>query len=415
MAKLSDIQIKNWIKNNERFEGKSDGNNLYLSYRKDFLTPLWRFRYSFDGKQKVISLGAYGQLSLAEARKKAKELRSMLSQGRDVASEIQERKSKAIEKMNASTFEQLADIYYEKMIVGRWKQAKIIKARIDKDINPHIGALAIEAVKPAHIDKMIQAVLERNAPTIANDVLRWSKRIFDYAIKRACIQYNPASAFNIADAGGKTTARERILSCAELTLFFDVLRNANFTQENYLTVKLLLLLAVRKGELIGAKRSEFDLDKGLWALPADRTKTQTAITIPLSPQAIQALQNLIDLSLGSEWLLPARKVQTYKLPHIHENTLNVTLARIKPLLDIPNFCIHDFRRTARSHLAALGVESHIAECCLNHKLRGIEGVYNHHDYLDERRNALELWANLLTACELGKDYNVTPIRKRATH
>ncbi len=169
------------------------------------------------------------------------------------------------------------------------------------------------------------------------------------------------------------------------------MRNAEgFTRDNYLTVKLLLLLAVRKGELIAAKRSEFDLDAGLWHLPADHTKTQTAIIIPLSKPAIEALQELIAISISSEWLLPARKVQHHKLPYIHENTLNVALAKIKPFLDMANFCIHDFRRTARSHLAALGVDSHIAECCLNHKLRGIEGVYNHHDYLDERRNALEL-------------------------
>jgi integrase len=300
------------------------------------------------------------------------------------------------------------------MVVGRWKYSDVIKARIDKDIKPHIGQLAIEDVKPAHIDKMLQAIKERNAPSIANDILRWSKRILDYAIKRQIIQYNPASAFNIMDAGGKATARDRVLSKSELIIFFDVMRNSGFTKQNFLTVKLLLLLAVRKSELLEAKIIEFDLDNGLWTLPANRTKTKTSIIIPLSRQAIEALNELISLSLSSEWLLPARKVQQYKLPHIHENTLNVTLARIKPLMDMPNFCIHDFRRTARSHLAVLGVPSHIAERCLNHKLKGIEGVYNHHDYLEERRNALELWANLLTACETGKDYNITPIRQRAT-
>jgi hypothetical protein len=65
-------------------------------------------------------------------------------------------------------------------------------------------------------------------------------------------------------------------------------------------------------------------------------------------------------------------------------------------------------------LAALGIESHIAERCLNHKVKGIEGVYNHHDYLDERRHALDLWAELLLACELGNDWNVIPIKKLRT-
>ncbi len=418
MATLNDVQIRSWIKNNEHFEGKSDGNGLYLCYRKEFIMPQWRFRYRFSGKQRVLNFGVYGELSLAEARKKAKELRARVSLGYDVASEKQDRKISAVAKINASknalTFEQLTDVYFEKMIVGRWKNTTIIKKRIDKDIKPHLGSFAIEDVKPAHIDAMLQAIKLRGSPTVANDILKWTKRIFDYAITRHIVQYNPASAFTANDAGGKATMRERALSQAELVLLFETMRNTQgFTQENLLTIKLLLLLAVRKSELIEAKRVEFDLEAGLWRLPADRTKTNTAIIIPLPKQAIESLRAIMALSVSSEWLLPARKRQ--HTPYIHQNTLNVALAKVKPLMAVEDFCIHDLRRTARSHLAALGVDSHIAERCLNHKLKGIEGVYNHHDYLDERRKALELWAKLLTACELGKDWNITTIRKRATH
>jgi len=420
MANLNDIQIKNWIKNNERFESKADGDGLCLSYRHNFLTPRWNFRYRFAGKQRITNIGTYGQLTLADARKKAKELRARVSLGYDVASEKQERKTSAIDKINASknaqTFGQLADIYYDKMIVGRWKNPSVIKSRIDKDIKPLIGNLAVEDVKPAHIDTMLQTIILRGSPTVANDILRWTKRIFDYAIKRHLVEHNPAAAFNRSDAGGKGVARERVLSKAELVSLFEAMRNTeSFTPTNLLTVKLLLLLAIRKSELVRARRDEFDLNAGVWNLPADRTKTSTAITIPLSTQAVETLRAIMVLSEGSEWLLPARKMQSRKVPHIHENTINMALEKVKRLMDdSADFCVHDFRRTARSHLAALGVDSHIAERCLNHKLKGIEGVYNHHDYLDERRKALDLWAGLLTACEQGKDWNVTPIKKRTT-
>lgn len=415
MANLSDIQIKNWIKNNERFEGRSDGNGLYLCFRKDLTTPQWRFRYRFGGKQRVMNLGSYKQLSLAEARKRVKELKANVLSGYDVARDKQERKAVAITKINAVTFGQLTDDYFEKMIVGKWKNATDLKARIDKDIKPHLGQLTTEGVKPADIDKMLRAIIERGSPTIANDILKWTRRIFDYAIKRHIVQYNPAAAFTVLDAGGKSGARERVLSQAELVELFEVMRNIDgFPKINGLAVKLLLLLAVRKGELIRAKRCEFDLDTALWHLPADRTKTNTAITIPLSHHAVDTIRAIMALSESSEWLLPARKKQA--TPHIHENTLNVALAKVKPLMvNSDDFCVHDLRRTARSHLAALGVDSHIAERCLNHKLKGIEGVYNHHDYLNERRVALDLLAKLLTACEQGKDWNVTPIKKRATH
>jgi integrase len=103
------------------------------------------------------------------------------------------------------------------------------------------------------------------------------------------------------------------------------------------------------------------------------------------------------------------------IPHIDLNTLNAALAKhIKPLMaDAPIFTIHDFRRTARTHLAALGVDAHIAERCMNHKLKGVEGVYNRHDYFDERKKALSEWAQLLTALEAGRaDYNVVPLVKK---
>lgn len=220
--------------------------------------------------------------------------------------------------------------------------------------------MAAEDVKPGHIDTMLKAIVKRGVPTMANDVLRWTKRIFDYAIKRHILQYNPASAFDLSDAGGKETARERALTYEELVILFEAMRNTKgFTQINIITVRLLLLLAVRKSELTGACKSEFNLEAALWLLPAERTKTGAAITIPLPPQAVEALRDLHRLSENSDWLLPARKAQDRMLPHIHENTLNVALAKVRPNMPgVESFCIHDFRRTARTHLAALAVVSH---------------------------------------------------------
>lgn len=209
MAKLSDIQIKGWINKNERFEGKSDGGGLALSYRKDFSVPVWRFRYRFLGKQRVMNIGNYGQVSLADARKMAKELNARVALGYDVAAEKQGRKADAVAKIeakkNAFTVGQLADEYFQNRILGSWKHPNIVRARIENDIKPHIGQLAAEDVKPRHIDDMLKAIVKRGAPSMANDVLRWTKRLFDYAIKRHIVQYNPASAFDRSDAGGKGT------------------------------------------------------------------------------------------------------------------------------------------------------------------------------------------------------------------
>jgi integrase len=417
MSKLTDVQIRSWIKAGERFEGRSDGGGLSLRFPKDYATPMWRFRYRFAGKARVTDIGSYTALSLADARKTAKELRARVSLGHDVAGEKKERKRVAVAKIEsdklAVTVGQLADEYFERNILGRWKHPNIVRSRIEKDIKPNIGKLAVDAVKPAHIDAMLQTIVKRDAPTVANDVLRWTRRMFDYAVKRHMVLYNPAAAFDLSDAGGKEDARSRALSRDELVKLFEAMRNANgFSMENQLSVKLLLLLAVRKNELVGARVDEFDLKNAVWHLPAERTKTSAAIDIPLAAQAVDALTELIRLGGGSEYLLPARKRQERMLPHIHEGTLNVALSKARPLMKgVENFTIHDFRRTARTHLAALGVDPHIAERCLNHKIKGVEGIYNRHDYFPERKDALSKWARFLATCETDEKWNVVQLRK----
>ncbi|AEG02716.1 tyrosine-type recombinase/integrase [Methylomonas methanica] len=416
MSALTDIQIRAWIKSGERFEQRGDGGGLFLSYRENFAMPIWRFRYRFAGQRRVMTLGSYADLSLAEARRQAKEYRARVALGYDVAGEKQERKAEALEKIeaakNAYTVGQLAEEYFEKTILGRWKHPNIVRSRIEKDIKPNIGKIPVEDVKPMDISNMLETVVERGAPTVANDVLRWTKRMFDYAIKRHIIQFNPASAFDLSDAGGKEDPRTRALSRDELVILFEGMRKTKgFSLLNEYAFKLLLMLCVRKGELVTARVDQFDLDKATWQLTTSDTKTKAEIIIPLPKQAVELLRDIIRLSDGV-YLFPARQYQDRRLPYIHENTLNVALSKVKANMPgVDPFTIHDFRRTARTHLAALGIESHIAERCLNHKIKGVEGIYNRHDYFDERKAALQKLANFIEACEKGKDWNVTPFRK----
>jgi len=420
MGKLTDIQIRAWVKSGERFEQRADGDGLYISFRETFAVPKWLFRYRFQGRQRVMSIGSYSSVSLAKAREATKELAAKVALGHDVAGEKQERKREAIAKIDAEKsawmVARLCDEFFERVIVPRWKHSNIVRSRIENDIKPSMGKMKADDVKPRDVDAMLQQIIKRGAPTVANDVLRWTKRIFDFAIKRQIVLYNPASAFDIADAGGKEEARERWLTREEITQLFQAMREmlGRFSIENMHAVRLLLLLAVRKEELVAAPWSEFDLDNSVWHLPEERTKTSSAIDIPLPPLAVETLRELHRLANGSAYVFPARKMQHRMIPHIDLNTLNAAISKhIKPKLkDVPNFTIHDFRRTARTHLAALGVDPFVAERCLNHKVKGVEGIYNRHDYFDERKLALNTWAKLLQALEEGKpEYNVVPLRK----
>jgi len=165
MGELSDVTIRAWIKAGERFEGRSDGDGLVLTWRPNRSTPSWRLRYRFSGKARVMDLGSYSDLSLAAARQAAKELRAKVALGHDVAGEKQERKSAALAKIEAArsvmTVGKLADDYFERMVLGKWKHPNIVRSRIEKDIKPNLGELALEDVEPRHIDAMLRTVVKR--------------------------------------------------------------------------------------------------------------------------------------------------------------------------------------------------------------------------------------------------------------
>jgi len=426
MSTFTDLHIRGWIKTGERFDMRGFGGGLYLCYRENYALPVWRFRYRLKGsnKQCVMVLGSYRDMSLKVATQKAKELSIQVKQGFDPALEKQERIKESVVIREAKalewTVDRLAKEYYERMILRQYKHPERVQALLTREICTHLGKRLVKDVEPMEIDAMLQAILDRGAPTTANDALRLTKKLFNYAIKRKITTGNPASAFtNREDAGGKETARDRALSLSELARLFEAMRSTKgFSIQNHHTFKLLLMLTVRKAELTEAKVNEFDLDNQVWRLPATRTKTGIAIEIPLPDSAVTALRELIRLGCSSPYLLPARKAQDRMLPHINENTLNVALGKVRQSLpDLEPFTIHDFRRTARTQLAALGIAPHVAERCLNHKLKGVEATYNHHDYFPERRAALNLWAQVVDACEEGREWlpegdNVVPIRQK---
>lgn len=424
---VTEKTVNSWMRSGEPFE-RSVGDGLTLTFRAGYTTPVWRLRYRFANMARVMVLGSRKNLSLANARDTAKKLLAGVTLGRDPAIEARENTQAAVAKIEAAragayTVSALVDDYLAQYAtktkkvrqpdgrvtvvkVPRWKHPDIVRARIEKDIRPSLGELPVDDVKVHHIQGMLNSIVERGAPTTANDVLRWTRKILDFAInqERTALARNPAAKLTEEEAGGEEEARTRALSRDELVKLFAAMRKTpGFSIENAHTFKLLLLLAVRKSELVCARVAEFDLKAGVWALPAERTKTEAAIDIPLVPQAVSALKELVRLGNGSDYMLPARKAQQRMLPHIHENTLNVALSKVRKLMHgVDDFTIHDLRRTARTHMASLGVDRFIAERCLNHKIKGVEGVYDRHEYFNERRAALAKWAAFLDSCEAAK-------------
>jgi integrase len=378
----------------------ADGNGLYLVVPK-VGRAYWMLRYTSNAKRKEMTLGKVDDLSLADARVTAALQMKQLREGLDPL----------VAKKRASYGEiNCVDDLFKDWHEGNKKRLKHhhIPFRVyTKDIAPVIGQIQPAAVTGRDIRQILRNITESGRPTIANDALLYCKQMFNHAIKLDIISSNPAFAFSVDDAGGIEKSRDRALSFEELTFAFKKFREeaTSFTRENYLACGLLVLLGVRKGELTEAKWSEFDLNEKVWYLPKERSKSGVAIDIPLPDLAIQWLNELKVRAFGSDYVFPNRR--SSKMPHMGKDTLNRAICKLfgrepgkdvqpeNKMEDLAHFTVHDLRRTCRTLLASLGVPGHVAERCLNHKLKGVEGIYNRHDYFDERREALELLAKKL--------------------
>jgi len=294
------------------------------------------------------------------------------------------------------TVDQLAEDWL-KECDKRLKHPNIPRRVYQKDISPVIGELTVGQVNPRDIRAIITRIAESNRPTIANDALMYCKQLFRHGIKLDLRDSNPAGAFNVNDAGGVEKSRSRALSLDELEKVFICLRENRdqFMRENYLAVALLLTLAVRKGELIAAKWGEFDLPASLWNVPEERSKTGKGITIPLPEETVAWLNELKVRAYDSEFVFPNRRAS--KRGHISPDTINAAIQKLfrEGEMPVEHFTVHDLRRTCRSLLAGLKVPGRVAERCLNHKLKGVEGIYDRYDYFDERKEALGMVSKLL--------------------
>jgi integrase len=387
MATITAKQIQGFVKGNPKRH--PIGGGLYLVVRGS-ATPYWMLRYTSNGKRKEITLGKYPYLSLADAKADAAIKKREVDLGTDpliARKKIKEQPIKLVDDLFAD--------WFENDLNKRLKHPGIPKRIYTKDIKPVIGELPIEEVKAVQIRAIIQRISDAR-PTVANDALMYMKQMFRHGFKLDLITHNPASAFTVSDAGGIEKSRERALSIDEIKKVFTVFKQniAKFNRDNYLACALLITLGVRKSELCCATWKEFELDKALWHLPEGRSKTGAPITIPLPLQIMEWLNELKIRSCGSDYVFPARRAS--KKPHMGNDTLNRAISslfgheagrKIQPknlMGDIKPFAPHDLRRTFRSLASSLKIPGHLAERCLNHKLKGVEGVYDRYDYLEER-------------------------------
>ncbi len=327
-AQLNDKQVKALFR--KKVPGRyAAGGGLYFRVSNEG-TGFWLVRYTTNGKRREITLDKYPQLSLVNARAKCAILKAEIKNGIDPQAE---KKRPAIVKIY--TADDLAEDWLldcEK----RLKHPNIPRRVYEKNLAPVFGELSLDRITPLDIRAAIEKIVKSNRPTIANDALMYCKQLFRHAIRLNLMTTNPAEAFTVHQAGGVEKSRDRYLTVDELAKVFTTFRQYSdqFTRENYLAVALLLVLGVRKGELIAAEWCEFDIDKAIWNVPEERSKTGVAISVPLPPVAIEWLQELHIRACGSEYVFPKRR-SSIRNGHISPDTLNAAIQKLFKGGDMP--------------------------------------------------------------------------------
>jgi len=401
MAKLTDMQIKSLIRAGIPV-AKSDGDGLTFTLSKNG-TPAWVLRYRHGGRQKELTIGRYPDITLAKARELATESRANIQQGEDVA---RSKKLVARELAATKTFRELANDYLAKakpvLAASTFKQRKY---HIDDVILPKLGSLLVREVTTTDVVYLIESVGKMH---VASLVLIALSRIFKHGIAKHLALTNPClgiTASAICDAPKPTRLRLK-LSEDELRVVLPALPSIGI--QNAIAIKILLSTCVRIGELVKAEWVDIDFEKAEWTIPDSNSKTRKGFTIPLSPAIVEWFKELQQYACGSNYVLPTRRIGASKQPHILTLTISVALNKLCNKLEgVRRFTPHDLRSTARSHLTELGVNLIVAERCLNHSLGGLVSIYDQHDYMTERRTALELWTEFILACESGRAWKKT--------
>jgi integrase len=276
--------------------------------------------------------------------------------------------------------------------------------------------------------RLLDGIVDRGAPVLANRTHAIVKQLFEWAAAKELIPTSPMAG--IERPGGKEVPRDRVLTAEEIHQFWTKLDDAVMVEPTRLALKLLLVTGQRRGEITFAQWSHFDLertrrDKGktvpdpLWTIPVELLKTSHAKrkkpephVVPLSPLAVQLLKKLKQLTGEGAYLLPARATAKSNAPY-SEAVLSRATRENKDHFGIEDFTPHDLRRTAASHMTKLGVPRLHVEKVLNHATGDIAEIYDRHDYLPEKKAALEKWATHLRVILAGKERKVVALQRSA--
>jgi len=379
---LTDLQVKRFGPREKLYE-EGDGKGLYLRVLPSGLKT-WIFRYVFEGNRRRMVLGRYPVVSLAEAREVHGKALADVERGVDPGTVAMEAKRA---RKAAPTFADLLQEFWDREL----KQCKTAAERrrlVEKDAIPAWGHRKVVDLKRRDIVVLLDEVRER-APITANRLLGVLARMFAFAAERGIIEDSPATRIRRPSE----KPRERVLTDEEIRLFWHGLDKLDAYPTTKLALKFILVTGQRSGEVTGLPWDEIEED--WWGLPPERMKEGRAHRVPLTPLALEILEEARQYDDGTGFVFTSASGRNTK-GHIVPLTLSSGLQRHLPELGVKTaFTPHDLRRTVRTRLAEIGIDDVTAEKVLGHQLQGVLKIYNRHHYNQEKRAALLAWERKL--------------------
>jgi integrase len=376
----------------------SDGGGLYLLVNPNG-SKYWRLKYRLYGLEKVLALGVYPIVSVIDAREKTQAAKKLIDKKIDPVS--QKKQSRVAEQNDL--FKYIAKDWHKKES-GTWaaKHAGDVWKTINDDVLPYLGDLPIQSITTRNVLSVVKRVEKRGALVVATRVKQRIGAIFNYAIQTGCADLNPVTAMtNVIEA--KKTKHRKALKQDQLPAYLNALDNYSGYAVTKYALQLITNVFVRPGELRKAEWSEFDVDKAIWRIPAEKMKMKEEHIVPLSLQAIEILNKVRVITGSSNYVFPG--IINHKKP-MSENTLTNA---VRKRLEF-DATAHGFRTTASTILNEAGYRVDVIERQLAHSERNtVRATYNKATYLAERTAMMQWYSDYLDGLKSGAD--VVPIKK----
>lgn len=389
--------------------GKGFGLRVSPTGRKTFI-----YMYRFEGKPRRMTLGQYPKLTLAQAHAKHAEARYKLERGIDPGAELT--KDKAA-RQSAPTIEDLISEYIERYAKPNKKSWKSDERTLRRELIDVAGwgKRKAEDITRRDCILVIDGVVDRGSPIMANRLFAVMRKMFKFAVMREIVPFSPCAEIQ---APAKENRRDRALSDNEIAIFWKSLDGAPMTDREKTALRLLLATAQRKIEVLSAEKSEFDLASRWWTIPAERSKNKKPHRVWLNDLALDLVHKAMELSKPesesadeSRFLFPNLSGEK----PITETALNKALERSlkgdKPAIVLDWFTPHDLRRTAATQMGSLGVTRFVIGKVLNHSDGSVTAIYDHHSYDKEKQQALDALGRKLEGIISGKKANVVTLLK----